>query len=666
MNHIRCLLERYGANRPACPSMKPRCHGWVLAAALCLASGISPAAGPSDKAALEASVVKAETRLRQLEQLDYKTKQVNWQTDSFEANGRRMSGELQAARDKDSAARNGLQETADCLQRLQNRLGAGEPSIETQSHSVTQSQLAVKAVAQAAPGTLAEDAGKADQAFARRASAERQLIDVQAGIQGEIDACKNAAGLASYQARALAQSARDIAAQAQSLPTQMQTLQAQLNATLVDSHSASDRQWLNYRAPVPALPDSDNLAQLAEAVSKSPPASATDIDINVLQKLGKAWADYLRDSNELSRLEDAAAYLDLMATGADECADCPSFAAERSELAGRIENLRKALLAARPHLQAQPAQFTAMLEPANDALLRNRQWLASMEKPVAAAGEQVSRIAGSIKSTSSALREELKPALSAAQRNWENSYRQAYGESPPNRSMAAMARPSPAPPSMATSGQSESLVSHAYELFTDWNKERNGFGAYTYVLLRSASDLKQADVLNRYTALLEVLGREQEASKIAAAEARGVNLFCIPSKASGTLQANAAAGNYSDDLGHQLLLRAQSGLLTRPEVRKRLLKSAGPFLITLPGRIADAKSNTPLLFVDLGGYPDDAVADLLTQYKGDLLIDFPRDQSVWQPPLRLRVALAMIRLAGDTGELIASVVPTAQADQPRR
>jgi len=665
MNQIRCFLEGYGAKRPACPSVKPGCHAWVLAAGLCLASGISSAAGPAHKAALEASVVQAETRLRQLEQLDYKTKQVNWQTDSFEASGRRMSDELQAARDRDSAARNGLQETADCLQRLQNSLGAGEPSIETQSRSVTQSQLAVKAVAQAAPGTLAEDAGKADQAFARRASAERQLIDVQAGIQGEIDACKNAAGRASYQARALAQSARNIAAQAHSLPTQMQSLQAQLNATLLDSRSASDRQWLNYRAPVPALPDSDNLAQLAEAVSKSPPASTTDIDINVLQKLGKAWADYLRDANELSRLEDAAAYLDLMVSSADECADCPSFAAERSELAGRIENLRKALLAARPHLQAQPAQFAAMLEPANDALMRNRQWLASMEKPVAAAGEQVSRIAGSIKSTSSALREELKPALSAAQRNWENSYRQAYGESPPDRNMA-MARPSPAPPPAGAGAPLPALVSHAYELFTEWNKERDGFGAYTYVLLRSASDLQQADVLKRYTALLEVLGREQEASKIAAAEARGVNLFCIPSKAPGTLPANGAAGNYANDLGHQLLLRAQSGLLTRPEIRKRLLKSAGPFLITLPGRIADAKSSTPLLFVDLGGYPDDVVADLLTQYKGDLLIDFPRDQAVWQPPIRLRVALAMIRLAGDTGELIASVVPTAQADQPRR
>jgi hypothetical protein len=666
MNQVHRFTEMNGAPQPSRRSLQLGRYRWVLAAAFCLASGISPAAGPSDKAALEAAVVQAETRLRQLEQLDRKTRQVNRQADSFEASGRYMFGELQAARDKDSAARDSLQRVTDCLQRLQDRLGAGEASIETQSQSVTQSQLAVKAVAQAASGTLAEDTGKADLAFARRASAERQLADVQAGIQREIEACQNAAGVANHQGGAFAQAARNIAAQAQSMPSQLQTLQAELNTTLLDSRSASDRQWLNFRAPAPALPDSDNLVQLAQAVSKSPPASITEIDISVLQTLGRAWADYLRDANKLARLEDAAAYLDLMLTGADECADCPSFAAERSELAGRIENLRQALLAARPQRQAQPAQFTAMLAPASDALLRNRQWLATMETPVAAAGEQASRIAGSVKNTSQALQQELKPAISAAQLNWENSHRLAYGVSPPDRSMAAMARPSPAPPSMGSAGLTPALVSHAYELFTDWNKERAGFGAYTYVLLRSASDLQQTEVLKRYKALLEVLGREQEASKIAAAEAQGVNLFCIPSKAPGTLPANGAAGNYADDLGHQLLLRAQSGLLTRPEVRKRLLKSAGPFLITLPGRIADAKSSTPLLFVDLGGYPEEVVADLLTQYKGDLLIDFPREQAVWQPPIRLRVALAMIRMADDTSELITSLVPSALADQPRR
>jgi len=72
-------------------------------------------------------------------------------------------------------------------------------------------------------------------------------------------------------------------------------------------------------------------------------------------------------------------------------------------------------------------------------------------------------------------------------------------------------------------------------------------------------------------------------------------LFCIP----GTRGASRQRA-YASDLGQQLKLRAQNGLLTRKDVSQRLVNSPGPFLITLPSRIAEASSSSPLLLPTVG------------------------------------------------------------------
>ncbi|MDH5539396.1 MAG: hypothetical protein OEY03_08340, partial [Rhizobacter sp.] len=100
------------------------------------------------------------------------------------------------------------------------------------------------------------------------------------------------------------------------------------------------------------------------------------------------------------------------------------------------------------------------------------------------------------------------------------------------------------------------------------------------------------------------------------------------------------------------------------EVSHQLTSAPGPFLITLPSRMADAMSDSPLLFADLSRYPDDAIADLATNYMNGLVDDFPRQKTFWKPPALQRVALAMIRLAAGTGEILTSVFPTAEA-RPR-
>ena len=58
------------------------------------------------------------------------------------------------------------------------------------------------------------------------------------------------------------------------------------------------------------------------------------------------------------------------------------------------------------------------------------------------------------------------------------------------------------------------LRGHAYDFFDTWNGEREGYGAYTYVLLRSAADLEQRYVRRRYEELLSVIQTQSDARDI--------------------------------------------------------------------------------------------------------------------------------------------------------
>jgi hypothetical protein len=251
-------------------------------------------------------------------------------------------------------------------------------------------------------------------------------------------------------------------------------------------------------------------------------------------------------------------------------------------------------------------------------------------------------------------------ALEQARRDWEQAFRLAHGHGPETAAPLAMAAPPPAAapppvPDMALGG-------HAYELFTTWDTERTGFGAYTYVLLRNAADLQRADVMRRWVQLTKRLARERPASEVTAAEAGAINLFCIPATtAVAGRGAEALQDLYAKDLGWQLMARANGGLMARPEIKSKLARSAGPFLVTLPTRMALARSGTPLLLADLSGYPDEAIADLVDNYMGGLLNDFPTQQALWKPPVPQRVALTMVRLAGDVGALVQTLIPGAQA-----
>ena len=103
------------------------------------------------------------------------------------------------------------------------------------------------------------------------------------------------------------------------------------------------------------------------------------------------------------------------------------------------------------------------------------------------------------------------------------------------------------------------------------------------------------------------------------------------------------------------------GLLLPGAARRALTSGNGPFLITLPGRLAEARTDWPVLFADLSQVPEAVVVDVVRSYMGDLLNDFSVTRTAWQPPAVQQVALVLVRLVQGTGDLVQAVFPAAVA-----
>jgi hypothetical protein len=302
----------------------------------------------------------------------------------------------------------------------------------------------------------------------------------------------------------------------------------------------------------------------------------------------------------------------------------------------------------------------------------NTQSIGRMTAAVAPAVDETNQTGTLAQTAAEALEQAADQAYTEARTAWATAYQVAYGTEPVDadaiaaagatRSGGPTAAPPP-PPALMAGFAAPSLRSQAYEVFAKWDAEPSGFGSYTYVLLRSRDDLKSPAVQRRFKVLLSILHREQQAQTVPTEQRPQVNVFCIPGTRSN---ADGLDVSYDSDLGNQLKLRAKDAVFTLKAARNRLTTSPGPFLITLPGRIAQEKGDSPLLFADLSTYPDDAIADLVGSYMNGLLDNFPREKTLWKPPVLQRVALMMIHLAANVGELVTDTIPAAEAKpQPR-
>jgi hypothetical protein len=637
----------------------------ILGVALCTLQPATATTPTPDQVKKAQSARLAMTRLDDLQRQAGRTKA---DASALDRRGREIAAAWLRFMEADEALIATLKRAEDCLPVLQQRLQANEGAMRTLQASVARSQAAVESLARSGADALPGATRSADTAFTQRKAAESGLTDTNKALRQQASQCAQsvrAAQWEQYRTEGLAQSVAD---QARALGPDSADLRARWVATATAFDAATRARWLNAPAPALAPPDPGPMARLTVALSdlkgldassrtRLQPAGPLTPQRDDLERL---WAD-------LTRLQDAASYVATAidpAAGGCEGEACQVFAAEQQTLTTRIADA-----------QTRLTQATDQWIQAPDALLSQwartrteRQALADRLAPVglalAPAVAEARRDAQAIADASHEMSAAAQPAYEKARREWTAAHRRAYGRAPEVKtgqtaSLAGEGQAMAEAPAMAM--MAPDIRSHAYHLFSRFDGEIAGFGAYTYVLVRSASDMAKPPVQRRFQKLLSTLQQLPDATLVPADQAKLVNVFCVPVQPGAEEAVRPGELRYASDLGQQLKLRAQNGLLTQRSVQHRLTNAPGPFLITLPMRLAQAQSTTPVLIADLSTYPEDAIADLATHYMNGLVDDFPRQQTLWKPPKLQQVALFMIHLAEATGQLVESAMPTALA-----
>jgi hypothetical protein len=578
--------------------------------------------------------------------------------------GRASQAQLQVHQRADLRLQEALQQAHACLAPLQSQLAAMDRAAMDMQQALAQSHTAVQAIAQAGETALAVVAQSADAAFAQRDAAELGLQREHEALQQTMSRCNRLTSSAQLAYGRSDTSARRLADQASRLIERRQTAQSEWQATRAAFEAANKARWLKTPTPVQVPVGDNRVARLARVLARSErwtpsaqPMGESLTTMPVRDGLLPLWIQY-------ARLQDAAAYIDTqLASGDCPPAACAAFTAERRDLAQRIADTQNRLdreasqWQSTPDLMRQSLRGTAAQQAALAGDVR------ALETALVPATDQTQSEAQAIAAAAQPLLDAAEAAHAKAQKDTLSAGRLAHANPMPMTSPAPAPAPAPALvpiPSASTTVRSD-IRNHAFDMFSKIDGEIKGFGAYTYVLVRSAIDMDSAAVRRRFERLLATLETLPSAGQVDKDLIKKFNVFCVPVLPGSEQAKGPKQVQYASDLGQQLKILAQDGLLTQASVRHRLGQTPGPFLITLPTRLSKARSTTPVLIADLSTYPEEAIADLASHYMNGLVDDFPSQKAMWRPPVLQRVALFMIHMAEGTGELITSAMPTAQA-----
>jgi hypothetical protein len=610
---------------------------------------------------------EATARMKDLADLREQVDKARWVAQSVAAAGESLRKTWHVAEQADANARTSVQQASDCLDSLREELTTSDAAIDALLLTIRRSHKAVETIARSTSSQIGQLARESDAAFDDRAQAEHGLTAQKQQQEKARIECRIALRDTNFRIVTAFDRTQDIASGARQLPEQLRDLGGELDQ--MASRAAAAARWMQFRAEPVSLSAGQRIRALEQMLGEQTSAHAPKIEASAIETLGGAEADFQTRAAELARAQDAATFLDLISPqSARNCnsAACRLFKDQRAAQAERERDANLRLAATRARLTAANMSFEGLLTPAQVALYANAGFLqrvgAALEPALAEMAEATSIAQAAI----DVIAIPAKAAYVEAQAKWEEAYVLAFGHAPP-----------PAVPfddvakkqetirrsyyGASENRQEMSLIGHVYGTFSLWDTEQRNFGAYTYVLFRSAPEQEAPDVRRSYQQLLAAIRRIPAAHLVHPGEESGFNLFCVPGREITRAGTAALEVVYEPELGNQLKLRAQGGILTRPEILNRLAASPGPFLITFPTRIADARSTSPALFADLAGYPADAIADLVGQYMTGLLTDFPRQQASWKPPRRQRVALLMIHVASEAGELLLTPVSAAHA-----
>lgn len=659
-------------NRPTTQPVAVHCGAVILLVSLLIAPTMGHAAMPFAKPS-SALVAKEQAAARSMVKMAKLQRQAQasiaaanavsdaarasqTQFDDYQASNRRL--------------RENLRQANACLPDLRSRVVATDKAVVEVHQTLALSHAALQTIAQASDTVLASSARAADTAFAQRGAAEQKLANEHAALQKVALRCNNLTRSAQWNQQNNDALAHALADQARRLLKLRQTAQSQWETTLTAFQAANQAGWLKTPLPAEAPAGDQHVANLARELASStrfassaPQSSRSFALTPAINRLTDLWT-------QLARVQDATAYIDTqLAAGDCTPAACAAFKTERLDLTQRIIEAQAGLNKATNQWQQTPDALTRAQNETVEQQTELTHAVTPWASPLIPAMARVQSETQAIAAATQPLLDAAQSAHAKAQREWQSAYRLAYGREPDTGAgrAAALDRPDPsmAAPSVAMMSRPD-IRSHAFEMFSELDGEIEGFGAYTYVLVRSASDMKLRPVQQRFVRLLATLQTLPDASLVPTDLAQHVNVFCVPVLPGNERAFSPEDVQYASDLGQQLKMRAQNGLLTQSSVRHRLSNSPGPFLITLPTRLSKALTSTPILIADLSTYPEEAIADLANQYMSGLVDDFPAQKALWRPPVLQRVALFMIHMAEGTGELITSAMPTAQASTPPR
>jgi hypothetical protein len=351
--------------------------------------------------------------------------------------------------------------------------------------------------------------------------------------------------------------------------------------------------------------------------------------------------------------EDAHRFLTLLAqSAAAACGpfECPSLIHRAREQASRaadsIERAEEELRRTRRAIQENPGLGTFARDPA--AWMEAQRSIEDATDLTASDMTTVTEFARSLSETLSA---PVASALARALGERREAYRNVFGApEPPEPERLALAPP----PRPAAAGPAAKLgvapppgiTRHAFEVLALRSKESPDYGAYTYVIF----PLRQTRV--EYQALLTAIVTLTPAADPGAplAVKRTTNLFEIPGMSAAPISPAQSPEyarrieNYDWGRALSLVQTALDGVLTSPRVLNQFQRSPGPFLLTLPVPLEQARGNSQLLLADLSNYPTAGYIDVVRGYQNDLVTAFPTTQTLWRPPWNQQLALQVLNI----------------------
>jgi hypothetical protein len=259
-------------------------------------------------------------------------------------------------------------------------------------------------------------------------------------------------------------------------------------------------------------------------------------------------------------------------------------------------------------------------------------------------GQSTAEAAGAFQSElSGSVKEALERALSER----ATAYVRAFGVPQPLLAELAPGMLTRASGALGPNFEGRAIADYVFEVVTATTNESSGYGAYTYVILGRPSTVGGAAGA-RYQALLKslvatTLPRSSLPADLSAEQRLRINLFVIPGK-SDEVEVAGSLTNYDDSLSNSWRLCAGLGVLARNKALSGFRKSSGPFLLTMPVPLKEARTDTPLLLADLERYSAREFADLVISYRERLATRLPHDQETWTPPWNVRSALALVRI----------------------